>query len=225
MKFAKVISIIVLSIIASVSVVSYMQRQESGASAAKESAYDRVLRTGIIRCGYADWPPYAFKKDPTTGKVSGILADVAEAVGAKLKILKVIGPKMYRFWWCHRKPSFSHRVDTFCAGLWRNAARGRYAMLIRRRFFTVQSIPYVPIDEHRFDSDLSAANSPDVRISGMDGEMSDVIAKEHFPRAKEISIHNWAQPTDMLINVADHKADIVFNEPSFVDDFIKANPG
>ncbi|MDR3425451.1 MAG: transporter substrate-binding domain-containing protein [Alphaproteobacteria bacterium] len=32
------------------------------------------------------------------------------------------------------------------------------------------------------------------------------------------------QITDILVNVATHKADVVFNEPSFVNGYMKANP-
>ncbi len=41
----------------------------------KESAYERVMRTGTIRCGYFLFPPLAVK-NPNTNMLSGITADI-----------------------------------------------------------------------------------------------------------------------------------------------------
>ena len=52
----------------------------------KESAYERVIRTGIIRCGYFVWPPF-LAIDPNTNKKSGIFFDIVEEILFKLKRL------------------------------------------------------------------------------------------------------------------------------------------
>jgi ABC-type amino acid transport substrate-binding protein len=187
----------------------------------QESAYERVLRTGVLRCGYADWPPYVFTKDPTTGKISGIFAEVVEAIAEKLKI-KVEWTENTG-WGNFIESLRTHRIDAFCAGGWRNAERGRYVTYTSPIFYSAV-YPYVRVDDHRFDKDLSAINQPDIHISAMDGEMSDVIAKLYFPKAVEVSVPQLGQITDILVNVASHKADVVFNEPSFVNNYIKANP-
>ena len=49
-----------------------MPKTASQVEAKKETAYERVTRTGVLRCGYATWPPNVMK-DPNTGKVSGII--------------------------------------------------------------------------------------------------------------------------------------------------------
>jgi ABC-type amino acid transport substrate-binding protein len=224
MKFPHLILTVILSAAVAFGVASYIDARHEGSSqtAAQESAYDRVMRTGVLRCGYADWPPYVFTKDPTTGKVSGIVADVAEAVAGKLK-LKIEWAENTG-WGSFIESLRSHRVDVMCAGLWRNAERGRY-IGFTVPFFYSAVYPYVGIDDHRFDGDLSAIDQPGIRIATMDGEMSDVIAKEHFPKAAEISVPQLGQFTDVLMNVAGHKADIVFSESSVANDFMKANPG
>ena len=223
MKFSQIILIIILSsLIAFLGAYFVVVKGTGDKPTVQESAYDRVLRTGVIRCGYADWPPYVLRKDPTTAKITGILPDITEAIAEKLK-LKVEWTENTG-WGSFIESLKSHRIDVFCAGIWRNAERGRYVGFSAPIFYS-PVYPYVPVDEHRFDQDLSAVNQPDVRISGMDGEMSDVIAKEHFPKATEVSVPQMGQITDILVNVATHKADIVFNEPSFVDDYVKSNPG
>ncbi len=51
----------------------------------KESTYDRVMRTGTIRCGYYIWPPF-LAKDPNTGKLSGIASDMMDEIGKQLSL-------------------------------------------------------------------------------------------------------------------------------------------
>jgi hypothetical protein len=58
------------------------------AEAKKETAYERVMRTGELRCGYFSWKP-AFIKDPNTGEMSGIFHDYMEEIGRALK-LKIV---------------------------------------------------------------------------------------------------------------------------------------
>lgn len=53
---------------------------------AEESAYDRVMRTNEIRCGYGIYAPW-IQKDLVTGEIKGVMADVAEAVAKQLDML------------------------------------------------------------------------------------------------------------------------------------------
>ena len=54
---------VLLSVVLSLLAVSIYTGE--GKSGAKESAYDRVLRTGVLKCGYSVWPPY-YTQDPNT---------------------------------------------------------------------------------------------------------------------------------------------------------------
>jgi lysine/arginine/ornithine transport system substrate-binding protein len=222
MKFPHILLVVILSLATAFVTARYIAPHSGEAVTAKESAYDRVLRTGILRCGYADWPPHVFTKNAITGKVSGIFADVTEAIAAKLG-LKVEWTENTG-WGSFIESLRTHRIDAFCAGGWRNAERGKYVTYTSPIFYNAV-YPYVRMDDHRFDKDLSTADNSGIRISAMDGEESDIIAKHHFPKAAEVSVPQLGQITDIFLNVATDKADIVFNEPSLADDFIKANPG
>ena len=57
---------------------------------AEESAYDRVMRTNEIRCGYGIYAPW-IQKDLVTGEIKGVMADVAEAVAKQLDMKLVWG--------------------------------------------------------------------------------------------------------------------------------------
>lgn len=192
-----------------------------GGAAVREGAYERVMRTGVLRCGYADWPPFMLKQDPATGKISGLVPDVVEAMAKKLS-LKVEWTE--NVGWNSITALQSGRIDAFCAGAWRNSERGKSVISTTPMFYS-PIYPYVRVGDHRFDGDLRKVNDPRYRVSAMDGEQSDIVATHDFPEAKKVSVPQLGQVSDILMNVADGKADIVFTEPVFVSGFIKANPG
>jgi len=195
--------------------------QEPSRSSFQETAYDRVMRTKTLRCGYADWPPHVLVKDPTTGKMSGIFVDVTQALAKRLG-LKVEWTENTG-WGSLIESLRSRRIDAFCAGAFVNAERGLYLSFGKPVFYSAV-YPYVRQNDHRFDKDLSIVNNPDIRISAIDGEVSSVVAQERFPKASIVSVPQLGQITDMLINVVMRKADIVFTESSFVNGYIAANP-
>ncbi|MDD2325192.1 MAG: transporter substrate-binding domain-containing protein [Alphaproteobacteria bacterium] len=189
--------------------------------AQQETAYDRVMRTKTLRCGYADWPPIIFTKDPITGKFSGIAYDLTEELGKRLG-LKIDWAEDTG--WTNAVSSIqTKRVDAFCVFMCVNTDRGRYVAYSRPIFFNA-TYPYVRNDDHRFDADLLAANSPDVRFSTIDGEMTAKIAHDSFPKAKTLSIPSTVQVSEALNNVATSKADIIITDYGFGEGYIKNNP-
>jgi len=220
MKASQIFLVLVLSAVVAFGVVKIASQQTSGA-AIHESAYDRVLRTGVLRCGYAEYPPVVLMKDPATGKFSGMSADIINAVADKLN-LKVEWTESLG--WSNFIESLkSQRTDLFCVPVWRNAARGRYLIFSTPIFYS-PVYAYVRKDDHRFDDSFAAVNDPSIRIATMDGEMTDMIANSRFPKAAKTSVPQLGQITDVLVNLSTGKADITFGEPSFVDDFIKSHP-
>ena len=78
--------IILLSVIASVAATGLYFKSQSGggvSASTQETTYDRVIRTGTLRCGYAAWYPNLII-DPNTKAKSGISYDVMEEVGRRL---------------------------------------------------------------------------------------------------------------------------------------------
>ncbi|MFZ2620646.1 MAG: transporter substrate-binding domain-containing protein [Alphaproteobacteria bacterium] len=191
------------------------------ATAAQETAYARVMRTGVIRCGYADWPPAMLNKDANTGEMTGVAYDIAEAIAKNLN-LKLEWAENTG-WGGYITALQNGRIDAFCAGVWRDADTGKFVAFTQPIFYS-PVYGYVRADDHRFDADVSLANHAGIRISAMDGEQSDVIAQAYFPLAQRVSVQQMGQISDILMNVANNKADIVFTEPSFANGYMKNNP-
>lgn len=172
----------------------------------RESAFDRILRTGEIRCGYMNWPP-AVSKDTNTGDMSGIMVDYMNALGEALG-LKIIWQEEISLA-TYLTDLNNHRYDMECSGGWPNALRGKEVEYSTPIF-------YFPIyaaaraDDHRFDGDFSLLNRPEARIVSADGETAERIRRQRFPLSTSVGLPASAQPADMLQNVVTGKADVAF---------------
>ena len=79
MKLPQILLIVALSFAVAFVTGKYMTSNNGTRVTVKESTYERVIRTGEIRCAYAVYEPPLIK-DPNTGKLSGIFYDVMEEV-------------------------------------------------------------------------------------------------------------------------------------------------
>ena len=190
---------------------------------APNAAYERVIKTGVLRCGYAMWGPMAFLKDPNTKEYSGIIPDYL-AIMAKNLDLKIeyvedagYGPQAI-------EGLKTGRFDVFCTGMNKNAQRGRVVFYTDTILYS-PLYAYVKPNETRFDTSLDLVNDPAVTLSVMDGEASDMIAKNMFPKAKTFAVPQNTEMSLLYSNVAQSKADVVFSEPQPIDAFNKNNPG
>jgi polar amino acid transport system substrate-binding protein len=227
MKFSQVILVVVLSVVTSLATVTYLAPKLQNASPpvqqqpAKESAYDRVMRTSELRCGYAVYAPY-FTKDPTTGAIGGIFHDEAEAIGEHLG-LKVVWAAEVGLGDVSAALN-SEKIDAFCGALWTAGKRVRVINFLKPASFEPLLV-YVRADDHRFDNDISLINDPNVKVSTIDGEGGGLTGAEDFPKAKMVSLPQLASYADMFEQVITHKADVLFSGPLGADEFMKTHPG
>lgn len=186
----------------------------------RESAYERVLRTKTLRCGYFAWPPQ-LRKDPNTGKLSGILFDYVESLGGALG-LKVewtldLGVGEYI------EALNDNRFDTLCMTQWPDPPRAANALMTMPAFYT-SVYPAVRVDDTRFDhAGVEAFNSPDVTIAVIDGDISATLAARDFSKAKTLTLPQMSDFSQMLTSIITHKADVTFLDYGMVHDFIASN--
>ena len=84
---------------------------------------------------------------------------------------------------------------------------------------------YVRANDSRFDAKLAILNDSQFRIATTDGEVTDAIALKDFPKAKRTSMPQLTDISQLLLSVADGKADVTFVEPHVAYEFLKNNPG
>lgn len=226
MSHARIILIsVVLSILAAYGTVKLANTPQQATLATtpqkEESVYDRVMRTGVIRCGYYVWPPY-MTKEANTAQVGGVFYDLMNAVGKSLS-LKVEWTEEARL------ASFitglqNHRYDAYCSAVGPLPARARETdFSIPLLYFPVQA--FVRADDARFDGDITRADQPDVKLATQEGEATSILARTLFPNAKVLELTQLSLPGELFQNVADKKADLVLTDINTFNDYDKTNPG
>ena len=192
------------------------------AFAEKESSYERVMRTGEIRCGYAMSPPN-LEKDPNTGELYGLEKDIWEELSKeldlKIKWVEEAG------WGNYIEGLKTGRYDIFCNQAFPTPGRVKNTTMALP--VTYQLIyGYVRIDDTRFDDgDFSKVNSEDVTVPGIDGDVTENMVRSKFPNAKLDLLPQTASVADMFLSVQTKKSDILFLDKSFFDDYERSNPG
>lgn len=190
-----------------------------GRAADQESVYDRVIRTGVLRCGYVVYPP-AVIQDPNTKALSGIYPEVVEKM-AKLLSLKVEWTEETT-WSLLAEGLKNDRYDLFCSAAWPNAARARVIDFSEPLYYSAIDA-YTRKGEKRFPK-LEDLNKPAVQFSAIEGSTIYFMTEELFPDAAIHSLPENTSHPEMILDVTLKKADAVLAERSVAMEFMKNNP-
>lgn len=178
------------------------------------------LEDNTLRIGYIIYPPL-LEKDPNTGQLQGISYDivetVAEKIGAETKWTEEVG------WGTSLEGLKTNRYDVLGTQMWPNSERERVASFSIAPMDSVL-YGYVKKGDARFNDDLSVLNSNEYKITSLDGEMAMFIAQEDYPNAQIVALPQLSSYSEVFLNIVQGKADISFNEPSAVEDFLKSHP-
>jgi polar amino acid transport system substrate-binding protein len=220
----KTLTLLVAVILATSVLTAHFMQPSSGGGTEKqahESAYERVMRTGILRCGYGISPP-TLVRDVNSGEISGLDHDIWQVIGKELGIK--IEWSEEAGWGNFIEGLRSHRYDAFCSQHWPDAARAKF-MTVTDPFLYSFLYAYVRKGDARFDGNLNLANDPSIAIPAIDGDVGVSMAENFFPKAKILSLPQTSTLSDMILSVSTKKADIVFLAPAMMIDFEKTNPG
>jgi polar amino acid transport system substrate-binding protein len=185
------------------------------------SAYEKVVSSKTIRCGYVPYPP-GLVKDPNTGAITGIFAEALEAsakdLGYTIKWSEEVG------WGTMIEGLNAGRYDAVCSPVWANSTRAQFAEFTNPIYYSGIGV-YVRADDRRFDGSLSAINSDGITLATIDGEMTSIIADQDYPNAKRVALPQNSDVSQVLLNVINRKADVTFVEPYIAEEFMRSNPG
>lgn len=187
----------------------------------RETTYERVMRTGVIRCAYATWPPYIMK-DPNTGALSGLSYDYVMEMGRTLD-LKIEWTEEAG-WGNYVEGLNSNRYDLMCVSDWAVGERLKVASVTNPVLYSAL-FAYVRADDMRFDGDLSTLNKEGVKIAAIDGDTSYDVSRLNFPGAELHMISQNSDGAQLLLEVATGKADAVIVDDNIARDFLENNPG
>lgn len=188
---------------------------------AAENAYERVQSTGILRCGYILWPPF-MERDPNTGAFSGMSYEYAEALaqslGLKIEWVEEVIPGQ------QVESLRSGKIDAVCTADGPVVpATGRY-LYYSDPIITLPFYLYARADDPRFDHHPEKVNTPSTKIALLDGDVSGEVATVRFPNASRFAMPQIALPSQMLVDVAEKKADVAITDNFSVLDYNRKNP-
>lgn len=195
--------------------------QNTPTDSKKETAFERILRTKTIRCGYATWPPYLVK-DPNTKTLSGFTHDYTQEI-ARVLDLKIEWSEEVD-WGNYIEGLKTHRYDMMCMNDWAVGERLKYATVSKPIGYSAL-YAYARAEDNRFDGNLSALDSPDISLAVIDGDTTYNVARLNFPKAQ---LHALPQNTDgsqLMLEVALKKADAVIIDVNMAEQYLTKNPG
>lgn len=181
--------------------------------------YQEILKNGKIRVGYIAYPPsYIINSD---GTHSGIFHDVAEELAKNLG-LKIEYTKEVT-WDGMIQDLKDSKIDLVVTGIWPTSQRGKQADFVEPLFYSVVKA-YTYEGNNKFDNNIGAINSENVKISTIDGEMTQIIANMDFPKAKQVPVTQMTGVSQVLLELKSKKADLTFVEPTIAMEFLDKNP-
>lgn len=218
----KNVLIIAVSVVLSVVITTtFFGGSETQIIKTKESVFDRVMRTGKIRCGYNTEPPM-LDIDPNTGEVFGATVDIVERIG-KLMSLDIEWSEQVS--WTDMPAGLeADRYDLVCNGKWIFAAQSRGAEFSPPIYYTAVHA-YGRDSENRLDDQLSNLNNKDFSVTSMDGEINFFIAHDKFPNAQKLEYPALTSTAELILAVLNKKADVTFLAAFTGNDYIEKNPG
>jgi len=186
----------------------------------KQSAFDRVVETQTLRCGYNFWEP-GLVFDEENQRLWGFYHDVMQEFekesGVKVEWAHVVD------WGNVRVELETGRIDAMCA-MWNTTLESQVFLFTRPfGYQTVEAI--VRADDTRFDKDLNAANAPDIKIAVVDNATQDFIARSDFPKAQRSAQQLLSSNAELLMDVESGKSDMTFTNPGIFHGYTKSNPG
>lgn len=191
-----------------------------GDSALNSGRFETIIESGEIRCGYVTYSP-GLILDPNTGEISGIAAEVieriADKVGLSVNWIEQVG------WDTMIEGIKSNRYDAVCSAIYANTVRAQQVSFSTPMFYGGLAV-YARSDDDRFNEDLLTINSPEITIATIDGEITDILARNRFPNSNTLSLPQLTDISQMLNNVVTGKADVTFAEPFTAKEFLENNP-
>ena len=186
----------------------------------KESAFDRVMKSGVIRCGYWVRSPM-ITKDLNTGKLSGAYVEYIEGM-AKNMDLKIewageINLSTYL------QDVNQGKFDAECATGWPNSIRGKFVEYTKPIGY-MPMYAYAKAGNVSFDNNLKAINKKDIRFSGHDGGTNTMVHDKFFPESQLVSVVGDAPATEPLDMIKYGKADVTVFTTFEGNAYMKENP-
>ncbi len=189
------------------------------AETTQETNYDRIVRTGVLRCGYFVWPPF-MSKDANTGKLGGISHDVMENVGSilglKIEWTSEVGVADYI------EGLQTNRFDALCVSSWPHPTRFKESLATTPLFYT-SVFPVVRENNTQLNKNYNAISKGLLKIGVIEGDDTEAMVNRLYPNTPRETLPNNADYTQLIVALLSKRTDVIFLDKSVIHDFIKNN--
>jgi ABC-type amino acid transport substrate-binding protein len=187
----------------------------------QKSAYQRVVDTDTIRCGFQYWDGGVMRNEET-GELEGLVVEltnkISEIGNVKIEWVGPIG------WGNVQAELTSGKIDMMCAGMWQSGQKAKY-LIFSEPFAYQGAEAFVREAETRFGKNFEGLNDEAVRIVTIDGDNDDQIVSDMFPSATKYAMPQATLDVEKLYAVSVGKADVAITSPGGGLQFMKENPG
>jgi ABC-type amino acid transport substrate-binding protein len=215
----RILTIIALTL-AVVALTFSLRPNSGGIKSTQESTYDRVMRTGTIRCGYSIWHPLMFVDLKTNEKVGifpELIQEAAKRLGLKIEWQEELG------WGTVVEAVKSGRVDAACAGYWLHPDRIKHVSASAPLFYSPLQV-WVRADETRLITSPESLNTPEWTVGMIDGSSPGLIIAARFPNAKLFSLTQNSSNAEIIESLVAKKVDFIIDDVTSFTDYITNNP-
>ncbi len=183
-----------------------------------EEAYDRIIRTGTIRCGYYPWPPY-FEKDLATGELKGLFKEVYDELFSFIDLKVEYKEVTLGF---QVSDLNSGKFDAICGDAPLSFASIKYVdythpFLYAPVHIYVKKENFEALKDKTFDRE-------EITFATIDGDLSQELSSRLYPAAKKHALTNISDPAQALMDVVTGKANAVIMDPLTTERFLTGNP-
>ena len=192
-------------------------------AAEKETAFERVIKSNTLRCGYGSWEPGVYK-DPASGEMKGLFVEILEEAARMAKIKIEWTAEID--WGQISQALQSGKIDAFCAGMAADAARAKQLSYTTPMSYWSFDI-IVRADDKRFPSNrplsLSDINKAEFSTAYTEGDVLETIKQTELPDVKGVPLPPLGTPADNIMNVLTKKTDFVVFPRVMIQNYEKAN--
>lgn len=188
----------------------------------KESTFDRVMRTGTIRCGYYVFPPMT-TRDPNTNELSGFSVDFMNRLGERGS-LKIEWAEEVTFGnWVPAMQA--GRFDMICTPMWPDLPHAKAVTFTHSLFYAGKYVA-VMANDPRFTNQtlLADLNNETYTFVAQEGNMTLNTTKSVVPKAKLYVLAASADGGEYYQSLISKKADAVITDANGIEQWNRNNP-
>lgn len=186
-----------------------------------QQRFEEILDTNTFRAGYAVYPAF-FMRDANTGAMSGIFYELS------LRIAELAGLNIEWAWESQYgtvgNDLDSGKYDLYCGGIWPEMQRARLINFSDALFYSGLEVYHTPSLTGKV-TDVKQLNDATYTMATIDGEMSSIVHRTDFAKAKTVSLPVNADISLLAENVATGRCDFTTIERTIAMEYLQHNPG